>query len=160
MLGLPQCQTAMSWTCYVLEAGYRDEPMSRYQRDSFRADAKAEGDKMVLGGFATRRERDLSKSPWFAETLTKTSAPWVYERGEPNRVITSLELLTTLGCMRAFIPDMAKGALSTLTLTVITDNEGNSHLLSKLGSTKLPLLIILTELAALLLQKRSRLSLA
>lgn len=159
----PMVQLVLRFLDRALASGYRAEPMSKYdqhQLDSFRADAKAEGDKVVLGGYVTRADGRLDLTPWFSETLDRISAPWVYERGEPFRVIASLELLATLGCVRAFIPSMAEGALSTLTLTGITDNMGNSQLLSKLGSTKFPLVAVLMELAAVLLQKRTRLCLA
>ena len=111
-----------------------------------------------MGGYATRLDGDLKKALCFSETLDRKSDPWVYERGVPSRLFTSLELLATLGCVRAFIPDKPEGALSTLTLTGIKDNRGSSQLLAKMGSAKFPLVMILTELAALLLAKRTRLA--
>ena len=147
----------------ALEKGYRAEPMTEYdefQIDSFRADAKAQGDLVVLGGFKTREDGRLDLTPWFSETLDRKSTPWVYERGEPFRMIASLELLATLGCVRAFLPDLRKGATSTLTLPGITDNKSNSQLIARMSTTKFPLMVVLMELVAILLAKGTRLRLA
>ena len=147
----------------ALEMGYRAEPMTEYdefQIDSFRADAKAQGDLVVLGGFKTRQDGRLDLTPWFSETLDRKSTPWVYERGEPFRMIASLELLATLGCVRAFLPDLRSGATSTLTLPGITDNKSNSQLMARMSTTKFPLMVVLMELVAILLAKGTRLNLA
>ena len=159
----PMVKLVLHFLCKTLAAGYRAEPMTEYDRfqlDTFRADAKAEGDLVVLGGYKTRQDGRLDRTPWFSETLCRKTAPWVYEKGDPFRVIASLELLATLGCVRAFLPDFSKGSMSTLTLSGITDNQSNSQLLARLSTTKFPLMAVLMELVALMLSKGTRLALA
>eukprot|EP00971_Amphidinium_carterae_P302378 6008570-Amphidinium_carterae.1 len=63
----------------------------------FRTDAKAEGDKIVLGGWETFRSRGgTRRARWFSMELNRKSAPWAHERGAPYRSIVSLELMATL----------------------------------------------------------------
>ena len=66
----------------------------------FRVDAKAEGLKVVLGGWYTGENPDPRSAAWYAVELSPESAPWAYQRGpapgEPFRVIASLELLAVL----------------------------------------------------------------
>jgi hypothetical protein len=58
---------------------------------AFRADAKAEGDDVGLGGWCVD-ERGPEFSKWFKVKLDRKSAPWAFRSGEPFRTIASLEL--------------------------------------------------------------------
>ena len=69
---------------------------------AFRSDAKAEGETVVLGGWSCSDSPDRGKCRWFSVKLDRTSAPWVFESGEPYRAIASLELLGTLASVVAF----------------------------------------------------------
>ena len=114
---------------------------------SLRSDAKAEGEKIVIGGYATH---DASGQPlehknaaWFMVELNRTSAPF--------RTIASLELLGTL----ISIMVLMKGEVSnerftqcgTLSVGALTDNLGNRFAVAKLLTTKWPLAAFLVELS-------------
>jgi hypothetical protein len=62
-----------------------------------------------LGGWRPVRDEDgtLRKdlSPWFAMELDEQSAPWVYWRGLPFKVIGALELLASLVALLLFGPE-------------------------------------------------------
>jgi hypothetical protein len=69
------------------------EARAEHLGEVFRLDAKAEGEKVVIGGWrvtASGRPRDAE---WFSLTLTRATAPWAYARGDPFRTIAALELL-------------------------------------------------------------------
>ena len=85
---------------------------------------------------------------WFAVNLNKKNAPWAFSRGEPFRTIASLELFATLLCVVLFGDLWPKGASGAVRLQGITDNLGNTFALTKLMSSKFPLVVILAELAA------------
>ena len=57
---------------------------------------------MAIGGWECRGGCPPGKARWFAVELTKANYPWMFHRGEPFRVIASLELLATLICILAF----------------------------------------------------------
>ena len=80
--------------------------------------------------------------------LNKTSAPWAFSRGEPFRTIASLELFATLLCIVAFGDQWPRGAGGSIMLRGITDNQGNQAVMTRLMTSKFPLVVILVELAA------------
>ena len=83
----------------------------------------------------------------FAVKVTRTNCPWVFARGEPFRVIASLELLGTLLCWLAFGRDASpKGP--GMSFSGSTDNMGNAHVIDRRLTTKFPLCAILMELSA------------
>ena len=115
--------------------------------DVFRMDAKAEGEKVVIGGWRVRGEATC-EAEWFSVTLTRAMAPWALARGEPLRTIASLELLRTLVSLVVLVPGRIDGNASALiTTSCSTDNQGNSFLLDRLLTTKYPLGVILMQLA-------------
>eukprot|EP00435_Cladocopium_sp_Y103_P031679 s3830_g8.t1 len=117
----------------------------------FRSDAKAEGETVVIGGWACCDSKDRNKCRWFSVRLDRRNAPWVFESGEPYRAIASLELLGTLASLVAFrVPQGVTGAFC---LSAGTDNLGNKHLVTRLLTTKFPLCIVLMQLAWVLHQK-------
>ena len=109
------------------------------------SDAKAEGETVVLGGWSCSDSPDRGKCRWFSVKLDRTSAPWVFESGEPYRAIASLELLGTLASVVAFPPQQA--ASRKYHLSAGTDNLGNRHLISRFLTTKFPLCVVLMQLA-------------
>ena len=125
------------------------EAPSRYLGEAFRLDAKAEGEKIVIGGWKVMENENTKDAPWFSLTLTRATAPWAYARGDPFRTIASLELLGSLVSLVLLVPveDRRSDASALVTLTCSTDNQGNSFLLDRLMTTRYPLGVVLMELA-------------
>ena len=120
----------------------------------YRVDAKAEGDDVVVAGWATGPEPDTTKARWFSLRLTRANAPWVFARGEPFRVVASLELVAALLGLMVLVPLDGKCRMSGRTvITAFTDNQGNGYLLDSLMTTRHPLCLWLMELS---LQMRLR----
>ena len=117
--------------CYclaVIRAGTND---SRRQRDKqyfdgiwaehlgevFRLDAKAEGDKVVIGGWRCAGASSTKEAAWFAVKLDSRNAPWAFSPGEPFRTIASLELLVVLVGLMVLVPEAdSQGRNQTLSL--------------------------------------------
>ena len=91
--------------------------------------------------------------------LDKANAPWAFSRGEPFRTIASLELFATLLCIVTFGDMWPEGARGEVVFQGITDNLGNTFAVSKLMSSKFPLVVILAEVAAQLKSRSMVLSL-
>ena len=113
-------------------------PLTTDEGIAFRADAKAEGQNVVVGGWECRGGVRPERARWFAITLDKRSAPWAFARGEPFRAIASLELFATLLCVVVFGSGWPAGASGTLVLQGLTDNRGNTFAVSKLMTSKFP----------------------
>lgn len=115
----------------------------------FRMDAKAEGDTVVIGGWKSQGGCKTSEAPWFSVALTRATAPWAFARGEPFRTIASLELLGSLVGLMVLVPrtEQRGETAAVLSLSCGTDNQGNSHLLDRMLTTKYPLGVVLMELA-------------
>ena len=121
----------------------------------FRSDAKAEGDTVRLGGWQVSGQDGKPIAPaqarWYQLTLDRATAPWAYRRGEPFRTIASLELFCTLISAMIFMPALPKGATGASCRVSVggsTDNRGNTFAVTKLMTTKFPLLAFVAELAA------------
>ena len=125
----------------------------------FRVDAKAADNCVVVGGWETGPRPRQGAARWFACRLTKQSAPWAFARGEPFRVVASLELLAVLVGVIAFDVQADDAVAGHTRITAYTDNQGNGYLLDRMMTTKLPLGIFLVELAAQLEKRRTELSL-
>jgi hypothetical protein len=111
----------------------------------FKADAKAEGTDVSVGGFALGPGMSTMNAKWFAYDLTPENAEWAFiKEGQAFRTISSLELFASLLCVMLF-GGFARGPLN-LSITCITDNQGNDALISKNMTTKFPLFLILIEL--------------
>ena len=107
------------------------------EEECFRADAKAEGEDVGIGGWECRGNKGPSEARWFSIKVMRQSFPWVFARGEPFRLIASLEFLGTLMCWMVFgssdscpLPGMIFGGS--------TDNKGNSHVVDRVLTTKFP----------------------
>lgn len=124
------------------------EPLLTAPSDIFRVDAKAAGEEIVIGGWETWGAGSQADARWFSFRLNRKSAPWAYLRGDPFRAIASLELIGVLAAVMVFAPgsSWAEGDAS-VTLSALTDNLGNTHVLKKFASSRYPLSIIAMELA-------------
>ena len=69
-------------------------------------------------------------------------------QSEPFRAIASLEIFATLMSIIAFGDAWPTGAAGGIVLQGITDNLGNTFALTRLMTSKFPLIVILAELAA------------
>jgi hypothetical protein len=115
----------------------------------FRADAKAEGMLVVVGGWETRGSAgDTKVARWFSVDLTPASAPWAFSKGMPFKTISALELFATLLCVMAFADGLPGAGRVSLRLRGITDNQGNQGAMKKHMTTRYPLCLILMELSA------------
>ena len=128
------------------------EPPEETEVEAFRADAKAEGQTVGIGGWEVLEDTPPEHARWFSITLTKKNAGWAFDGGEPFRKIASLELMGTLLCVLAFPPPESKRREGTplITFTATTDNLGNKAALSKLMTTKFPLCAATMELCSTL----------
>ena len=128
--------------------------------EAFRVDAKAEGMTVQLGGWLPTRDPqgriDKARSLWYSAVATRSNAPWAFDRdGQPFRLIASLEALALLVGFMVFVPigDARLAGRTMAELPSWTDNRGNSFALTRLATTKFPLVCLAMELA---LQMRSR----
>ena len=125
-----------------------DLPPTKVHSD-FRADARADGEDVVIGGWLSQDGRSTKEAPWFSVRITRKAFPWIWCRGEPGRNIAALELLATLFCVVLFA-DSFKG--SEIAITGLTDNKGNSYVIAKMFTTKLPGAAVLLFWAAKLVE--------
>ena len=142
----------LRFIAHMLKNGWRARPVGslhEVRRELFRADAKAQGEVICIGGWAIQDGPDTHSCRWFSERLTRTNAPWAFLAGESFRAIASLELFATLVSLVLFKPTCSKGSLK---ISAGTDNLGNTHLVARLMSTKFPLCAILMEVAAVLME--------
>ena len=114
----------------------------------FRADAKAQGQFVSIGGWESRDGRSPRSARWYAIVLDRRNAPWAFSRGEPFRNIAALEMFATLVSIMAFADQWPAAGRGALRLSGITDNAGNTSVLSRLTTSKFPLVVILAEVAA------------
>ena len=137
-----------------IESCVREEPMTVARsvafsaEEVFRVDAKAEKDKIVIGGWESYGVSSTKEARWFSVELTRRNAAWAYVKGEPFRAIASLELTAILVALILF-GNGAKwtGRRTKMHITGITDNLGNAFLVHKFLSCKFPLSIVLMEVS-------------
>ena len=123
------------------------QPRGAELGEAFRADAKAEGNEVVIGGWECIGGRRPAEARWFSVSLTKATAPWAFSRGEPYRTIAALELFGTLLCILAFSDQWPRSAKGRAMIAGSTDNQGNAWVLSRLMSSKFPMLVVLGGIA-------------
>ena len=123
--------------------------------ERFRSDAKAEGELVTIGGYETHTEEgapiEAQEARWFFVKLSKHTAPWAFEKGEPFRAIASLELLGSLLGVMLLVDENGRAQGShggVLSVGALTDNSGNRFAVTKMLSTKWPLTALVAELAA------------
>jgi len=117
------------------------------QGERFRADAKAEGNRVVIGGWELSGGDGTRGCRWYSLELDESQIPWAYARGDPFRSISALELLATLVCVVVFRPEVDRPTRMLISLTASGDNQSNGFVLDRLATTKFPLYLILRELA-------------
>ena len=112
----------------------------------FKADAKAEEKRVVLGGYSCHQGEDLKLAAWYSLELTEAQAPWLFSKGHGSRTVAASELLASLLCVVLLAPPFPKEGRGMIRVTGVTDNQGNSYIIAKLLTTKYPLAPILMEL--------------
>ena len=115
---------------------------------AFRADAKAQGQTVAVGGWETLNGVRPSEARWYAVELSRKNAAWAFSKGEPFKTVAALELFATLLSIMAFAEEWPKDADGVVAVSGMTDNVGNPSVLSKLMTSKFPLLVVLAELSA------------
>jgi len=126
----------------------------------FRVDAKAEGSRIVLGGWTTGPDPCTRTARWYSVELDPVTAPWAYLKGEPFKVVASLELMATLLAVMLFLPQGRSGpGFGAVGFSAGTDNQGNEFIINKLQTTKFPLCAVLMETAAQLHAKNLNMNL-
>ena len=132
----------------------RGRPRSSAVVERFRTDAKAEGEHVTVGGYqtfsASGKEITHAEARRLFLELDRASAPWAFAKGEPSRPIASLELLGTLLGLMLLVEEASNTELyfaGTLSVGGITDNNGNRYAVTKMLTTKWPLLAFLAELS-------------
>ena len=126
----------------------------------FRSDAKAEGGRAWIGGWEVLNGCDPAKARWFSTEVKPEDAEWINWKGDPQRVIASLELLGTIVSIMLFGDSGDKEVYRAGVLSGSTDNQGNTFATSKMMSTKFPLTILLMELSEQMRRRRTTLHLS
>ena len=152
--GLSQVPTAivmvLEWIAYEVSRMPKVPMLIKYihKGELFRADAKAEGDKVVVGGWRLH-PGGTRFSTWYSTELNAENAPWAFWRGAPFRSIAALELYATLLCLMLLVPEMVGGPETcVVTLGGSTDNLGNEFVIKRMMTTRMPLCLVLLELAS------------
>lgn len=116
--------------------------------DVFRVDAKADKDKVVIGGWESYGGRKPAEARWFSVELTRRTAPWAYLKGEPFRAIASLELMGVLTAVMVFAPEAEwRSSRGIAKVPAVTDNLGNTYTVQRFLSCKFPLSLLVMELS-------------
>ena len=145
----------LMWVVKRLEAKHLvplRPPLAPLPRLRFEADAKAEGECVVVGGFlGTGRDEDLRSAPWFSYSLDRSNAPWAFDKhGQAYRCIAALELFATLLCV-VVLDAGGRGELPGSDVHIVipgrTDNQSNASLISKYATSRFPLYVVLLELS-------------
>lgn len=96
----------------------------------------------------------------FLLALTRQNAPWIFVKGEPFKIISSLQLLAITVALMVFGPGAEWQDLAChLALTPSTDNQTNAYILDRLMSTAFPASVILMELALQMQERQLELDL-
>jgi hypothetical protein len=72
----------------------------RSSRESFRADARAQGEVIEGGGWLLPDSGDPAEAGRISLELNRINARWTYVAGDPLRSIAAVELYTTLVTVR------------------------------------------------------------
>ena len=124
----------------------------------FMADAKAEDDRVVIGGWccADGGPRDAR---WFSLEFRACDWPELFTRVRNQSLIATWELMASLVSLVLFLPldnDATATDFTTaqFAVTGVTDNQGNSFAVQKLLTSAFPLSVFLMELS-IQLQRRA-----
>jgi hypothetical protein len=124
----------------------------------FKADAKGEPNRCVLGGYKVAADGGIA-GPWFSLETSGDEAPWLFKDGEASRRIATSEMLASLLSLWLFTEDLPAGGSGGLVLSGLTDNAGNSAILTKMSTSKFPVSPVLLELAKLMFKRKLEFSL-
>ena len=113
----------------------------------FKADARAEAGRAYIGGWECRDNVASKEARWFALEVEKADFPWVWGKDDPQRVIAALEMLGSLLCVVLFDVRNTTDSLGSCSVTGMTDNYGNAHIIQKGMSTKWPIAPLIIELS-------------
>ena len=115
----------------------------------FRTDAKGTKDFVVLGGWTLGEEGDTRSARWFSIRLTPEEVPWVFKESGSSWASTTLELMAVLVAVELFGKREGERDRDTteVTLSAGTDNQAAQHLSLKGSSTKMPVMLVLMQLA-------------
>jgi hypothetical protein len=153
----------LKWIQRRLAQGYRSDIVDEAPEElgiAFKTDAKAEGGRASVGGWECLGNTPPGKARWFATEVTKDWAPWAFvKQGDPQRFIAALELLGSLLAVLLFKDKWPSNRSGSCCVTGVTDNRGNSFIVSKMMSTKFPIPVLLMELSEQLLGKGMALNL-
>ena len=146
----------LRWIARRLREGQRLEKVSLPEKKAKRTlkiwtDAKATDESAWIGGWRDTGEGH-GKAQWFSVEVTEEWMPWLKcKKGNPKRVIASLEMLATLVAMRLW----CEGGEEDLQMMAhaFTDNLGNSFVMRKGMSTKFPLTLLLMEASSMMREK-------
>jgi hypothetical protein len=144
----PMVRATLTWVRDQL-AGGRHTSSGRKPAEFgllFKADAKAEESRVVLGGYSCQHGPDLNLATWFSLELTELEAPWLFCKGHGSRTVATSELLASLLCVVLLAPPLTTNGRGLIRVTGVTDNQGNSYIVAKLLTTKFPLAPVLMEL--------------
>ncbi len=133
------------------------------QHHPFRVDAHAEEEDVGIGGWLPAVDKEgvvrTECSRWFSVRLTRENAPWAFHRGQPFKTIAALEALAALVGYVALSDDHSGSSDAVALVPGFTDNRGNQYALSRLQTTKYPLILLVMELSCQLERRSQRLSL-
>ena len=83
----------------------------------------------------------------FSLELARDSAPWAFGRGEPFKATAALELFVLLLSLMMFSPGWNKQLRGSVVISGFTDSARHEAVLNRQMTSKVPLVVILTELA-------------
>ena len=113
-------------------------------RESFRAEAKCEHNRVVLGGWSLQNGLDPKLARWFSLAISPSELPMLFrENGESSWASTSAEYLASFAAMAAFghLDGPKAGVRDCVQVNICggTDNRSTPAVQKKGLSTKWPL---------------------
>lgn len=157
----PAIWLTLGWIVDLLSTGQRTvscKGRPRSRGELFRTDTKGEADYVVLGGFLSEGVTNLKDTPWFSLRIDKSQAPWLFEKGHGSRTIGASEMMSTMVAIHLFCKEEDSLEVQRATtfcsgISGVTDNIGNSYIVKKLMSTKIPMCAILMQMTEVLARK-------
>ena len=153
----PVVRLTLSWIIGQLQEDRRQYPCKYAVEDLgvlFKTDSKGESDHVVLGGFECRGGKPTLESRWFSVRLTAQDCPFLFAKGHGSRTIAASELMATLIAVHLFVEvpteNTAAANRGMTHCQGVTDNQGNSFVISRFMTTKFPLSAVLMQLATML----------
>lgn len=157
----PAIWLTLSWIIELLSSDQRTvscKGRPRSRGELFRTDTKGESNFVVLGGYLSEGVKDLKTTPWFSLRVDEVQAPWLFEKGHGSRTIGASELISTMVAVHLFCKEEDSLEIQRATtfcsgISGVTDNIGNSYVIKKLMTTKIPMCAILMQLTSILARK-------